>query len=504
MTGIYGNKKGQFLVASAMLIAILFISVAFTLSSTTLTDVELLRDDFRKDATQIVSNFRGALALALADVSNELELRSRLYNYTCYSTLEEYTEAETYGEKLLATWQSTIMQQYAGRSLNLSITDLDFECNWNTSGFYSQVSAVLYLDIKSYGFYGLKQNVTSKLSLEILNSKQSGTSVAVVFKMLKENGLPVTDLDSSFITILYKLAGSVENNFNETDPSTMAYMGNGVYNVSFSAPGCEQPRTSIKMILRDSRGIVVAAIPENGTLISELPSDPTDQTGPVTTNVLCTPNPCSIESMTNLTATIDDTSTGANYIVDAEYFIDVCGENGTGTQLDALDGYFDSVLENVKVQIDASELAVGNHTVYVHGMDSLGNWGNFSSVVLEVTADGQKMHISDVNVRAIPHHWFYVYGIATVTIVDSENNHVTGAKVYGHWSGSVSGSVYGWTGTNGKVTFYSEDVFYWRGGGGRWWWKRLTFTFTVDDVEKTGWIYDESENEETSDTDYYP
>jgi len=503
MKKIYRNKKGQFLVASAMLIAILFISVAFTLSSTTLTDVELLRDDFRKDATQIVSNFRGALTLALADVSNELELRSRLYNYTSYSTLEEYPEAETYGEKLLATWYNTIMQQYAGRSLNLSITNLNFECNWNNSGFYSQVSAILNLDIRSYGFYGLTQNVTSKLSLEILNSKQSGTNVAVVFKLLKENGLLVTDLDSSFIKILYALEGSIENNFNETDLSTLVYLGNGVYNASFSAPGCKQPRTSIKMILRDNRGIVVAAIPENGTLISELPSDPTDQTGPITMNVMCNPNPCPQESMVTLTATIDDTSTGANYIMSAEYFIDVCGENGSGTQLNALDGYFDSVIENVKVQIDTSGWSSENYTVYVHGMDSLGNWGNFSSIVLTVTdASYQKMHILDVDVRTIPHHWFYIYGIATVTVVDSQNKHVAGVKVYGHWSGSVSGNVYGWTGTNGKVTFYSEDVFYWRGGG--WWWGKLTFTFTVDKIEKTGWIYDESKNVETSDTDYYP
>ena len=81
------NREGQFLVASALMIAIIFISVTSLLSSTTLTDVDILKDDFRRDSMQIISNFRGALTLALADVSNELELRSSLTNYRNYTTL---------------------------------------------------------------------------------------------------------------------------------------------------------------------------------------------------------------------------------------------------------------------------------------------------------------------------------------------------------------------------------------------------------------------------------
>ena len=42
---------------------------------------------------------------------------------------------------------------------------------------------------------------------------------------------------------------------------------------------------------------------------------------------------------------------------------------------------------------------------------------------------------------------------------------------------------------NGQFTFKSDWV---RGGG--------TFTFTVDDVTLSGWIYDQSSNIETSDT----
>jgi hypothetical protein len=497
------NREGQFLVASALMIAILFISVTSLLSSTTLTDVDILKDDFRRDSMQIISNFRGALTLALADVSNELELRSSLTNYRNYTTLNEYPEAETYGEKLLATWHNTILQQYAGRSIKLSIVDPVFDCTWNTSEFSSRVCAVMTLDILSYGFYGLKQNVTSELTLQLLSGEQVLNEVAVTFRLQKEKGLPVTDLDPSFVRILYTKAGGIENYFVDANQSLidLDYLGNGVYNVTFSAADIETA-TRIKLILCDDRGIVVAAIPENGTQVTALPDGPSDDVGPITTGVLCNPNPCVVESTTNLTATVDDTGTGANFVMAAEYFVDTVGGNGTGTQLGASDGYFDSALENVVVQIDASELSEGSHTIYVHGMDAIGNWGGFSSAVLNITEASQRMHISDVTVRALPHRWFNIYGAATVTVVDAEGKHVAGALVYGHWSGSVSGSVFGWTGTNGKVTFYSEDVFYWWGRG--WHWGRLTFTFTVDDIVKSGWVYDESANVETSGTDYYP
>jgi hypothetical protein len=496
MTKFFKNKKGQFLIASALLIAILFISVASLLTSTTLTNVKLLKNDFRKDTIQIISNFRGALALAITEVSKELELRSSMYNYENYSTLKEYSEAETYGAKIMTNWQNTILQQYAGRSINLNITNLVFDCDWNSSAYYSKVSAVNHLDILTYGFYGFKQNVTSELELQIMGRSQHDDELAFTIKLQKEEGLPVTDLEASFVKILYMRNGTTS--FTEADPSNIgvAYLGSGVYNITFSATDYASP-VKIKMILRDGRGIIVAAITKGGVLVSE----EEDEIGPVTTNVLANPNPCPKQSTTKLSATVDDALTGANNIFSAEYFIDnAIKENGKGTQMTLSDGYPDSPKENFAVQLNVASLASGNHTIYVHGMDAIGNWGDYSSVVIKVTDNLPAMHVSDIQVRATRSRWFYIQGQATVTVVDTNGKHVAGATVYGHWSGSVSGSVFGQTGTNGKVTFNSIEIYY-RGG---YFSRRLTFTFTVDNIIKAGWIYDKSANIKTSDTDYYP
>lgn len=70
-------------------------------------------------------------------------------------------------------------------------------------------------------------------------------------------------------------------------------------------------------------------------------------------------------------------------------------------------------------------------------------------------------------------------GIATIWIKDtSDTNNVEGATVYGKWSGLVEGAASGRTGVDGKVTLQSSKI---KIGG--------TFTFTVDNVEKTDWNY---------------
>jgi serine protease len=78
--------------------------------------------------------------------------------------------------------------------------------------------------------------------------------------------------------------------------------------------------------------------------------------------------------------------------------------------------------------------------------------------------------------------------IAVVTIKDTGGNPVDGATVYGAWSGDYTGTVSGVTGTDGTVSFESGKV---RQAG-------ASFTFTVDDVVKSGYTYDSNLNPETS------
>jgi len=85
------------------------------------------------------------------------------------------------------------------------------------------------------------------------------------------------------------------------------------------------------------------------------------------------------------------------------------------------------------------------------------------------------------------------YAIAVVTIRDTSGNPVSGATVSGAWSGAVVRSVSGTTGTSGTVSFQSPTIK-----------KSGTFIFTVNNVVKTGFIYDPSQNVETTDSVLVP
>ncbi len=72
---------------------------------------------------------------------------------------------------------------------------------------------------------------------------------------------------------------------------------------------------------------------------------------------------------------------------------------------------------------------------------------------------------------------------------------VRGAKVSGHWEGATNGGDKGLTDAEGKITLRSDSLNSPTGGE--------IFTFVVDDVTETSWVYDSSANNETSDSIIY-
>ena len=107
---------------------------------------------------------------------------------------------------------------------------------------------------------------------------------------------------------------------------------------------------------------------------------------------------------------------------------------------------------------------------------------------------GGKMHVSAIDM-SLKTKGVNVNAVATVTIVDTGGNPVSGATVSGHWDGATSDTDSGATDSSGKVALQSNVV------------KNppdTTFTFTVDKVVKDGWTYDSSANVKTSNSINYP
>ena len=113
-----------------------------------------------------------------------------------------------------------------------------------------------------------------------------------------------------------------------------------------------------------------------------------DKLGPATTGITLAPNPSKGDVKVFVSATGNDSDTGNSDIAAAEYFIDTTGADGTGTSMTvnvvapiaSLDGGIDDVTMN--------GLAEGAHTVYVHSMDSFGQWGDYATATLAVDQTG--------------------------------------------------------------------------------------------------------------------
>lgn len=119
-----------------------------------------------------------------------------------------------------------------------------------------------------------------------------------------------------------------------------------------------------------------------------------DSSGPATSGVTANPNPNngtrgfnSSNPSVRVTASFDDTASGGSTIAAGEGFIDTVGANGSGFPVTATDGVFNGVSEAGYVDIPLTTinaLSSGNHTIYVHGKDSVGNWGATSTTILVI------------------------------------------------------------------------------------------------------------------------
>jgi len=112
-------------------------------------------------------------------------------------------------------------------------------------------------------------------------------------------------------------------------------------------------------------------------------------------------------------------------------------------------------------------------------------------IPLSCGGTGLDMYVGDIT-QTITKSGNKYRSTAVVAIKDTGGAPVANAAVYIAWSGVVSGSTSGVTGTGGTVSFTSDSVR-----------SRGPFTITVTDVTHASLTYNSSLNVETSDTAYY-
>jgi hypothetical protein len=152
-------------------------------------------------------------------------------------------------------------------------------------------------------------------------------------------------------------------------------------------------------------------------------------------------------------------------------------------------GCHDSGWQNDSTYVDSGLSPETLYTYRVKARDkSVGQNETGWSLEASATTPSNEIYVHDIAMSFRKQGQTY-FGRATVWIKAVGGTDVESAVVSGDWSGSVSGTSMGSTGSDGKVMLESDGVQF---GG--------TYTFTVTSVVKAGYTYNAALNVETSDT----
>ena len=131
--------------------------------------------------------------------------------------------------------------------------------------------------------------------------------------------------------------------------------------------------------------------------------------------------------------------------------------------------------------------AAGNFTAILRVTDPSGASAT-SQINISAAAAQAKIHVSNIAMNLVT-KGRNTQGQAVITVVDANGQAVSGATVTGGWSGIISGSASGTTGSAGSVTLSTSSLK-----------KSGTLTFTVTSITAAGFTYDAGANVETADS----
>ncbi len=142
---------------------------------------------------------------------------------------------------------------------------------------------------------------------------------------------------------------------------------------------------------------------------------------------------------------------------------------------------------------DSTAVADGAHTITVRATDSVNQTGGaqVNVTVINTVAQTPVMFVLRIDL-GVRRRWFSKEreADAGVCVKSASGSWLRDVRVSASWSGLVTGSAVGTTGSNGCATLFSPRTSASSG----------TFTLTVANLERSGFRYDPTKNVETSDS----
>ena len=191
------DKRGQFVIIVALIIAALTLATALSIHQATIHRQSIAykpADEFLLGTT---SDMNRALTVALS-------------KYT-YQTINDLPDSETTASDFVNTWRASTLLSYSSYGIRIR-TDLSqnmiphFQTNWVTNGISSSYAYMPYaFDVESYGFIGWTGTSTKYIQLQIksveVENWPTGTA-NIVFQLMQSdisinNPNPISNLPNN-------------------------------------------------------------------------------------------------------------------------------------------------------------------------------------------------------------------------------------------------------------------------------------------------------------------
>lgn len=233
------RRRGQVFIVSVIGIVVMLFAVSSLLISTSISQLNMPKTEFREGVTQIYFGSRAAVAIGLADVSKRLNQKAKNSLYQNYTTLEELEGSENSGLELVSWWQEDTIRNSPATGLNLSFSQPMFSCNWedpiNRHG-YSIARTNVTISLLNFGFEGFRDEIIIEFNAtleELIATDGRETSFKIQF--VREKGYPIEQMVRSLISVLFEIYDRSNDSFsfNETDVKVIRHLNNGTYFVCY-------------------------------------------------------------------------------------------------------------------------------------------------------------------------------------------------------------------------------------------------------------------------------
>jgi hypothetical protein len=233
------NNKGQFSIIAALLVAIVLIGSVMTTYSA-------IRYSSIQDQPQILSS---------TDESNQALDQILGFTVGYYGSVLKVTGNVTYAQQLANNYfdsgitnMGSIKPEWG---LSLNTTDLELKANWFTNDSYSQGNMNVTYDLNGLGITGVSYSASTRLEVQV---SDSNSTTQAQFKILTDNGEPLTNLGAKSIKFYNYVYGNLTWDFSV--PTNIVSHVDGTYLVDL--PSGVSSKSYVVQV-EDTRGLSVLA-----------------------------------------------------------------------------------------------------------------------------------------------------------------------------------------------------------------------------------------------------